>query len=343
MIYWNGNEYRTLDQKLYYGGTQIAAAYWGNQLVYPEKKIEIDGIQIDVSPYYVNGNMYDTGIQATADTRFELCIIPNETTDNSRMIFGTHHDNWTNSMYFRQTDGTRGNKTDNLTLENNPYHNQTSFHLILADDNRKLRFRFGGTQKNSESSGTSGSDLNLNQTIRNKAFYTICLEDNGDISSSFDYGKYYWEQQYKSGKITKEKKEEHINTFTTVGSINTDNFSGESCHLWLNAINRYVTNPNEDRTNSNNSNLENLTYYYSTSKCAFVYLIIYKYSSSEGGVVSDKVMFTQRITNIVDPNNSNEQQNKIIVFDKYDWDFQSKKFKSKPVKTIYPFAYCKPL
>lgn len=354
MIQFNNNIYKTLNDKFYYGNKQVGYVYYGNKLIYPEKEIEIGGIKIDTSPHPINGNMYDLGIQATSNTRFELCIIPNTTTTNDRFIFGTHHDNWSENMRKRGENGENEGAMSDLTLAPNalgdyPYPNESSFHLIYGGGT--IRFRYGGEQKNFDqgdqyNTANSGGDYNLGYSLAKKDVYTICLEKNGSISSAFDYGKYYWEQLKNEGKITENEYQKHINKFTKVGDItkgvttNVDPpaFTNTSAHLWLNAINRYVTNPNEDRCCTKKEDNEALTYYYPTTNFTFVYLIIYKYSGSEGSV-SDKYLFTQRITNEDDGHDR-----KIVVFDRYDWDYDSKKeFKKTPFKTIYPFSYCEPI
>lgn len=166
MIYWNGNEYRTLDQKLYYGGTQIAKAYWGNQLVYPEKKQEeniINGHKLE--GIRLGGNVYDTGIAPTRGTTVEICFENKQDTigSNGFPIFGTHQDIYyafggTESKYNPSGDNTDekrfGGQQDDFSSakiinhtvtyykmgdwgngksHNNCFNwkNQTSFHFII--------------------------------------------------------------------------------------------------------------------------------------------------------------------------------------------------------------------
>lgn len=335
MIYWNGNEYRTLDQKLYYGGTQIAAAYWGNQLVYPEKKIEIDGIQIDVSPYYVNGNMYDTGYKPTKNTRFEICFQANGVVDNSSQeFFGTHHD--TKIMpyysYTFATDGVSkgsrvGNSKQYETNENvGGYNNKTNFHLLIREDNNLMSFRYGGSQN-------ANSNENVLENPENgKNFFVEYTDDNKLNFGIGNYSRYYYTSK---GEVFPESLIKNTKQISdTVFSA-----SDSGGNLWINGVNSKTNSPNKSRPYSTdaNGNLlyndEDIVFYHPTSNSAFYYLIIWEKNQN-----STKRLFTQRKTTIK-INNVNKD---IVVFDVYEFDETSNKFNKDVSRTIYPFKYCKP-
>lgn len=178
MIVFNNKQYKTLDQKLYFGNQQVKAAYWGGIKVYPEKsKNIIDGHEL--KGVLLNGYVYDTGIAPTKGTSVEICFENNQNTIGNVgfPVFGTHHDVYNatggvNRKYnpcadFYESDSKRdasfGGDITAATIDNNGnvYYNylgdwgkgnshtncfnwlsNTSFHFIIKKD--YLYARYGG-------------------------------------------------------------------------------------------------------------------------------------------------------------------------------------------------------
>lgn len=175
MIYFNGNTYKTLDQKFYLGNKQIGYVYKGETLIYPEKTqniikgIEIKGISLNL-------NVFDTGIAPTKDTVVEICFENKSSVGTEGFpVFGTHAD-----AYYAVggTDYKYNPKGDNVESElyggtstatgdwgngksgktNNTYKywkNKTSFHLILKQNS--LYVRYGGEAVQGDGITVTGS------------------------------------------------------------------------------------------------------------------------------------------------------------------------------------------
>lgn len=333
MIVIGNRTYKTLEDKIYLGGTQIGKVYHGNTLVYPEAP-ELGGIVLDTDFHSLNGNIYDTGYRATKNTNFEISYKLDSTTVNgtSREFFGTHHDNWAgaNSYYKLNSDGSAGGAFNDEYLDSNlPYPSNTCFHLII-DQNGETRFRFGGTQKNSSSSGSSTGDNLLSLTFGDKDLLWITKQGR-----SIKWGKYFGNYYYELNGTTRPAGS--VEGGTLAAAFSADEISG---NLWLNGVNRFVKDPKVQRPKSgvsyiNDANCrpdsQNAVWHSTTNSC-IVYVIFW-----ESGDNNSKVIYTQRLTNELDSNG-----NPLVVFDKYSWNPNTNKFKSVPDTTIRPFVYCQP-
>ena len=188
MIYFNGNTYKTLDQKFYLGNKQIGKVYYGNTLVYPEftKKVitEEGSIEEEDIPA-INGNVYDTGIRATGSTGIELIF--NTTFDNSesyKAFFGTH------------------DNSSSYTQNKNKYSSNTCFHFII-NKNYSIRLRYYNG---------NGSDIELKASLsedekaanlfwvsfRNKEFK---FGTGGEIGKNVKTSTTYTEQTFTGANL----------------------------------------------------------------------------------------------------------------------------------------------
>lgn len=128
MIQFNNNIYKTLNDKFYYGNKQVGYVYYGNTLVYPEfdnKVVTEEGTIDEEDIPTINGNVYDTGIQATGSIGVEL-------------IFNTTFKDEDSS--FRAFFGTHDNSTS-YEVNSNKYSSNSSFHFIINKD-YKIRVRY---------------------------------------------------------------------------------------------------------------------------------------------------------------------------------------------------------
>ena len=335
MIVIGNRTYRTLEDKIYLGNTQIGKVYHGNTLVYPEAP-ELGGIVLDTDFHSLNGNIYDTGYQATRNTNFEISYRLDSSTVNgvSREFFGTHHDNWTsrsNDFYRKlNADGSMGGTFTNDYLDSNlPYPSHTCFHLIIDQDG-KTRFRFGGSQKNSSSSGSSTGDNLLSLTFGNKDLLWITKQGR-----SIKWGKNFGDYYYELNGTTRPDSSQGSGTLAS--EFSADATSG---NLWLNGVNRFIKDPKVQRPKAGVSFKDDVNcqpdgknaVWHSTTKSCIVYVMFW-----EEGDNNSKVLFAQRLTDELDDNG-----NPLVVFDKYSWDSNTNKFKNVPDTTIRPFVYCQP-
>lgn len=354
MIALGYNTYKTLDDKFYIGNTQVGKVYLGDTLIYPSI-YKIDDIEISLSPQPTNGMVYDTKYAPTKNTRFELCLTAKDMPPNGFTFFGTQHDTKVTPCYFnyRNSNGSKGNYYNNMTSDSTGwtsyyeivapnYKNKTKFSVgygIFGGTALKTTFRYGGPQDR-------GGGENTNDCIvdNNKPYFAT-YTDNDKFQVGKNLGPYYYSSIGE--------------TFPTTGVVtnniyNSDYSSSDSGgNLWINGVNRFMTNPNLNRPldnvntpphyDDNNDNVIVNSYnnkasnqYIQTSSSTYHYLILW-----EKGDESSRVIYVPKTTEYTDSNG-----NKIVVFEKhtsYLNEHDNKyHFNTEVSEIIYPFLYCRP-
>lgn len=318
MIALNGHTWRTLDDKMYFNGTQIGKVYLNNQLIYPESgTITIDDIVIDTTPYRTNGNMYDTGYAPTKNTCFELCF--NAKNANGAEFFGTHHDNLITPAYtyFRNNDGSKGNQYGSGTTGVSDsrvggYKNRTKFHILLNSSQNFFSFRYGKEQD----SGTQG-EHDINTTPQDEKMFFVTFDENDKFYAGTDLGPFYYAN----------KGEQHDFSRWTKANIDRSDFnqSESGGNIWINGINSKTKAPNASRPLTQSGDDSDIVFYHNTTNSAYIYLVLW-----EKGSPNSKVLYKQRM------------DNDEVVFDKYVIDTSTGKFNPTPVDVIRSFKYCRP-
>lgn len=318
MIALGNNIYRTLDDKFYLGTQQIGKVYLGENLIYPENQTVIGGITIDTDYNSLNGNVFDLGYAPTKNTRFECCFIPDDVS-STRAFFGTSHDDKFNYRYRYYLDANdssaRGNpvtstSTDtyiyyNVKVKNNGsyvtvtknsstwnndyvgnngyanYNAYTKFHLIKGST--KFSLRYGGEQHTSQGENDKPTSMTAGKP------YVIGLDDFSGTkkwyTGSGKFGKYYY---VLNNEEIPQNVQNMLRGASTLSSNSTfsDNKSGGN--IWINAVNREISNPNVKRPYDNvNHTFDNdLIYYNESGNIGFIYMIIWE----SGG---KKTLYTQ--------------------------------------------------
>lgn len=188
MIALGNNEYRTLDQKMYIGNQQVGKVYLGETLIYPEEKIIIGGITIDVNYHSLDGNMFDLGYAPTKNTRFEFCCIP-DSVSTAMAFFGTQHDNKCDGRYTYLLTGDNKDTRANSAIGGNPQGSDyRNYNVKVESSNNSYTEITKDTSSNSTwSTQYVGNNGYANYNDRTK-FCLMRGNHGGNTEFSFRYG-----------------------------------------------------------------------------------------------------------------------------------------------------------
>lgn len=208
MIFFNGNKFKTINDKLYFGSNAISKVYYGNTLIYPEtiRENEIPtegGKSFVLDPKLLNGCVYDTGYSPNKYTCVEICFSNKNGNISSGefggfAVFGTHHDVY----YATSNNGSQNNGEYNPLGDDgdwgnglsrngwNQWKNRTTYHFIIKSS--ELWYRMGGVAvqgtTSDENVSSLGSDYSINNSDYNTGLYdSSFINMNWDVVSNFSH------------------------------------------------------------------------------------------------------------------------------------------------------------